>query len=298
MTVDDFVMLGTTVPEPSKSDSRVFVCSAGFSRTLRSLVRVYPLARGGAPARWSVSTVKLERNPKDSRVESFKLAADRGEENHHRINNAFWITDTLGPGYRAELLSPYTVGSIKEADERRLSLAILHPTAMELEFELNPSSPESPQLALFERDDAPQVGARRFPYIPRLCFTDDRGDHRLMLREWGVYELMRKHNNLTSMSESERKRYVGGALHMDQPCSLLLGNLNNQRTAWLVISVLRGLRPAATLFDEAVSCGDASWAGLQADLDDLERTDPAVAAAARSYDDTVDRILRKKSGPS
>lgn len=253
LTIDDFVMLGTTVPEPNKTDNRVFVCSAGFSRTLRSLIRVYPLARRRAPARWSVSTVKLERNPKDSRIESFKLAADRTVENHDRINNAFWITDTLGPGYRAELLSPYTVESIAEANARRLSLAMVHPSEMELEFEHNPSSPDSPQLALFDPPGAPEIGARRFPYIPRLRFRDSAGDHRLMLREWGVYELMRKHNNLTAMSESERKQYVGAALHVDQPCSLLIGNLNNQRNAWLVISVLRGLRPAATLFDAAAS---------------------------------------------
>ncbi len=66
MILDDFVMLGKTVPEPN-SDGRVFVCSAGVSPTLRQLVRVYPLARGGAPARWSVNAVKLERNPKDAR---------------------------------------------------------------------------------------------------------------------------------------------------------------------------------------------------------------------------------------
>jgi len=33
------------------------------------------------------------------------------------------------------------------------------------------------------------------------------------------------------------------------------------------------------------------WAALQAELDDLERTDPAVAAAGRSYDAAVSRIL-------
>ncbi len=34
MILDDFVMLGTTVPEPN-SDGRVFVCSAGYSATSR-----------------------------------------------------------------------------------------------------------------------------------------------------------------------------------------------------------------------------------------------------------------------
>jgi hypothetical protein len=49
--LDDFVMLGTTVPEPNSS-GRVFVCSAGVSDEDRRLIRIYPLARRGAPKRW------------------------------------------------------------------------------------------------------------------------------------------------------------------------------------------------------------------------------------------------------
>lgn len=248
LTIDDFVMLGTTVPEP-KSDGRIFVCSAGYSETLRSLVRVYPLARFGAPPRWSVSTVKLERNPQDSRIESFKLAGDRTPENHKSINSLFRIDGMAPKAGRAEMLRRCTVGSIPEANERRLSLAVIHARNMELEFEHNPGSPDSPQLALFPLDGEEPQGARRFPFIPRLHFDDDQRHNRLMLRDWGVYELMRKNNNLALITEAERRKYVGGALHLDPSCSLLVGNLNNQRNAWLVISVLRVLREAPSLFE-------------------------------------------------
>lgn len=249
LTIDDFVMLGTTVPEP-RSDGRIFVCSAGYSATLRSLVRVYPLARYGAPARWSVSSVKLERNPQDWRAESFKLAGDRSVESHKNINSLFQVDGMAPKAGRAELLRKCTVGSITEANERRLSLAVIHATSMELEFEHNPGSPDSPQLALFPVDGEEPQGARRFPFIPRLNFDDELGHHRLMLRDWGTYELMRKNNNLALITEAERRRYVGGALHLDESSSLLVGNLNNQRNAWLVISVLRGLRGAPSLLDE------------------------------------------------
>lgn len=249
MTLDDFVMLGTTVPEPN-SDGRVFVCSAGYSPTLRQLIRVYPLARYGAPTRWSISTVKLERNPKDSRAESYRLAGDRRPGVHDHINRVFEVHDVASKTHRADLLKRCVVGSIAEANDHRLSLAILHADAMSLEFEHNPASPDSPQLALFDLPSSEPSGARRFPFIPRLRFRDEHGEHRLMLRDWGAYELMRKHNNLTQMSDGERRKYVGDALRLDPTCSLLVGNLNNQRTAWLVISVLRGLRAAPSLFDE------------------------------------------------
>lgn len=249
MVLDDFVMLGTTVPEPN-SDGRVFVCSAGYSATLRSLVRIYPLARFGAPTRWSVSTVKLERNPKDSRIESYQLAGDRRPGVHDHINRVFQVDGVVPKAQRADLLKRCAVGSIAEANDRRLSLAIVHADAMDLEFEHNAASPDSPQLALFDMPGDKPSGARRFPYIPRLRFRDERGEHRLMLRDWGVYELMRKHNNLTQMSAGERRKYAGDALRLDPTCSLLVGNLNNQRMAWLVISVLRGLRAAPSLFDD------------------------------------------------
>lgn len=247
LILDDFVMLGTTVPEPN-SDGRTFVCSAGYSATMRSLIRIYPLARYGAPTRWSVNTVKLDRNPKDSRMESFQLAGDRRPDVHQHINRVFDATDVIAPSARAELLRRCVVGSIAEANERRLSLAILHANAMELEFEHNAASPDSPQMALFDLPGQEPSGARRFPFIPRLRFRDDAGAHRLMLRDWGTYELMRKHENLTGMSDGQRRRYVSEALHLDPTCSLLVGNLSSQRTAWLVISVLRGLREQPSLF--------------------------------------------------
>ena len=260
LILDDFVMLGKTVPEPN-SDGRVFVCSAGYSPTLRQLIRIYPLSRYAAPPTWSISRVKLERNPKDSRAESYQLAADRRPGVHDHINRAaFEVRGMVPKAQRAELLKRCVFPSIAAAEQRmpgygkdKTSLAILHPESVELEFEHNPASPDSPQLALFDLPGGTPSGARRFPYIPRLRFRDADGEHRLMLREWGVYELMRKHNNLTQMTDAERRRYVSQALRLDRPCSLLVGNMNNQRKAWLVIAVLHGLRAAPSLFDSLES---------------------------------------------
>jgi hypothetical protein len=88
MVVEDFVMLGKTVPEPN-SDGRVFVCSAGVSAELKTLMRIYPLARRDAPERWSINRVQVERNLRDNRIESRKLAGDRSVGMHDRINLTF-----------------------------------------------------------------------------------------------------------------------------------------------------------------------------------------------------------------
>jgi hypothetical protein len=265
LTIDDFVMLGKTVPEPSRDGGRVFVCSAGYSPTLRSLIRIYPLSRKGAPPTWSISTVNLERNPQDSRCESYRLAGDRSPGAHDRINDGFQVTGEVPKGERPNLLARCVLPSIAEANRRiagygkdKTSLAIIHGEAMGLEFDHNEDSPESPQLKLFDLPGAtPSAGARRFPFVPKLRFHDEGGPHRLSLREWGVFELMRKHGHLTDMSEGERRSYVTGAVRLNPASALLVGNQNNVRTSWLVIAVLNGLRedqlPLGELLAEAVA---------------------------------------------
>jgi hypothetical protein len=247
MTLDDFVMLGTTVPEPN-SDGRVFVCSAGVSAEYRKLIRLYPLARRNVPNRWNMYRVPVERNPTDSRPESFKVATadERAPGAHEHINERFELTGKLRDTKRAAMLRSYVVGSIDQANAKanRYSLAIIEPESIELTFEHNPASPDSPQLALFDDGaEKPRAGAKRFPFIPRLRFKDECRWWHLMLRDWGCYEFMRKN------SESYYRQNLADALHLRPDSSLLVGNMNNQRTAWLVISVLNGIREAPTLFD-------------------------------------------------
>jgi hypothetical protein len=245
--LEDFVMLGTTVPEPN-SDGRVFVCSAGVSAEYRKLIRLYPLARRNVPNRWNTYRVPVERNPTDSRPESFKVATaeDRAPGAHERINEHFQRVGKLRDSERAKLLKPYVVGSIDQANAKlnRYSLAIIEPESIELTFEHNPASPDSPQLALFDDGaEKPRAGAKRFPFIPRLRFKDECRWWHLMLRDWGSYEFMRKN------SESYYRQNLLGALHLRPDSALLVGNMNHQRNAWLIISVLNGIRDAPTLFD-------------------------------------------------
>lgn len=246
MIIEDFVMLGRTVPEP-QSDGRIFVCSAGWSTEYRKLIRIYPLARANGPKRWSINSVRLERNPKDSRDESFKLAGDRSPDHHHHINDAFTASGDIKPSQRMGLLKkgPW-VESIDEANNRRMSLALIHPRfTPELYFEHNADSPNSPQLRLFD-DRADIQGARRFAFIPRLRFIDEASEHRLMLRDWGCFEYMRKHGDSARFGMTD-------ALHLSPASSLLVGNLNHQRNAWLIIAVLNNIHATSnqlTLLDQ------------------------------------------------
>lgn len=252
MVLDDFVMLGTTVPEPCH-DGRVFVCSAGWSAERRSLVRIYPLARRDIPRRWGTYRVPVELNPDDRRVESYKVAGDRSPGAHERINEQFVPVGALTRSQRPGALRGAFVRSIAEANERRLSLALIRPVkpeAMEVFFEHNPTSPLSPQCRLFEPPPPPgpppapgttwapeHAGSKRFPYLPRLRYWDQDGKHEHQLRDWGCYELMRKHQDAPAYFQA----HMAEALHLGPGSCVLVGNMSHQRTAWLVIAVLNGL---------------------------------------------------------
>jgi hypothetical protein len=236
-------MLGKTIPEPQKKTGRVFVCSAGYSHEFRRLMRIYPLAKGKSPPRWSVSRVRLQRNPQDNREESWQLCGDRSPGNHEQINKCFEIIGHIERPERGNLIQPLCCPSIEAANAKRISLCIIEPRFVPvLSFEDNPDSPDHPQSSMFDLFDdgitENPEGARRFTYQPYLEFVDEAGRHRLQLRDWGGYEFMRKHGD-------DRRHELTDAWRLrDRPC-LLIGNMNHQRTVWLVISVLLPIRQMA-----------------------------------------------------
>lgn len=230
-TLHDFVMLGTTVPEQRRRDGRTFVCSAGYHEG-HGLIRIYPLGMQGAPRRWTRNTVAVERNPEDSRKESWRLAGDRTPESHSAINlRSFTPWATVGKSQRADLVPDrFYVESIAQANAERRSLALLRPSSVDFQWTPPDSSKridvDQLELLSFERPDG------RPERLPRLIFTDTDGRHALQVREWGLHELIRR-NSLDYAAQHAEK-----ALRLSAASTLLIGNINAHRNSWLVISVL------------------------------------------------------------
>jgi hypothetical protein len=231
MILDDFIMLGKTVPEVN-SDGRQFVCTAGYSLELRQPIRIYPMARRGSPARWSISRIPLERNSKDSRPESWKIRGDRRPGYHDDINRVIEpVQDRTHISVQRDIVRAMAAPSLREANERRLSLCVIMPDDIpSLVMEPGEKAEMTPTPDMFgDVRDLP-VSAR-FAWHPRLRFVDQGGHkHDLMLRDWGCYELMRKHDDISAFDMAE-------ALNLSSAAPILCGNLNHRRNAWLVISV-------------------------------------------------------------
>lgn len=227
MIINDLVMLGKSVPEPTNERLEHYVCSAGVSAE-HGLIRLYPLGLQGTPRRWSVIRVPVERKPGDSRPETWTpIGAPL-------VVGALCSDDRLGA------IDRFTVSGVVEANERRLSLAIVRPH--DARFYLDGKDhPEEPTYRLYGSNDEVLKARERFAHTPRVEFmTEDGRSHKLQVRDWGVWELMRKyHARLADMSFPRREEYVGGALHGLTPDTrLFIGNFANHRTSWMIISVI------------------------------------------------------------
>lgn len=222
----EYTMLGTTVPEPTNERVDQYVCSAGYAPEL-GLVRLYPLGLRGAPARWSVTHVAVERFPanKDNRQETWKPVGSLGQ------------AGVLRKPLRRPLLKQFLVPGIAQANEEKISLAVVRP--VEPRFYLREADVEGePSYRLFDRGRALK-SRERFAWLPRMKFlTEDGRKHDLQVRPWGTWELLRRYpDKLAAMTPADREQYVGGALRLGPDSLFLIGNYASHRNAWLIISV-------------------------------------------------------------
>jgi hypothetical protein len=252
MILDDFVMLGKTVPE-TNGDGRQFVCTAGYSLELRQPIRIYPMARRASPPRWSVSRIPVERNPRDARPESWKIRGDRSPGAHDLINAIIQrLQEKVAPVMQREIVAALLVPSLEYANRSRMSLCVVAPADVpRIDLERGEVAEMAPTPDMFG-DTADLPVAARFRWHPRLQFVDAEGHrHDLMLRDWGCYELMRKHGD-------EMAPAIGEALNLSTAPPLLCGNLNRFRNSWLVISVFSGsVHARPDVFDRQFSLLDA-----------------------------------------
>ncbi len=230
MIIEDFVCLGRTVPEQSKTYGHR-VCMAGFSPELGQLLRVYPLPVVNTLRVGRRYVLSLQRNSKDSRHESWKLA--------DRIA-LYESTEKVLTHAITEHLEHYISPSIQHLNEQRASLGIIKADHVQCEFRRRESVKAPEQLELFESTDT-CFGANAIHVAPYVRFDDEAGSHCLQLREWGCYEWIRKH--------PAQYRQLSQNLGFGEPSSqlMLVGNMCNFRNVWLVIKTWPIAKPALQL---------------------------------------------------
>ena len=261
--VEDFVVLGRTIPEESKKYGQR-ICMAGFSPDNGQLLRVYPLLvpvgdssqANGFKAR-HVYTLDLQRNPRDNRIESWQVKDP--------------AVPTLTPWDRAVELSKdelvkrlrtRVVPSIAVLNACRLSLGVLIVLAGAWQGETvprnDPTPPENHQSLFDDLEDQAQgmeSDIARVKHAPYIRFTDEAGSHRLQVREWGAYRLLAN----PTYADTPDALWTASGYHCEADLMLVVGNMNTHRNNWLVIKTFelgRERSNTPTLFDD-VADGDS-----------------------------------------
>lgn len=233
--IDNVIILGRGVPEQI-SDGRITVCVAGWCESI-GFIRLYP-SRVDSPLKvWNIVNVEVERNPKDTRHESWKFPDSRtGWEN---INQHMEVTGCFGREHRIGLLDSVKSDCVLDVNARRDSLGVIHPVIRRSYLAVNKlyASAHQPLFSIMEHADVPTK--RDHVTEPRFCFTcggscKTKQPHDMQLLDWGCYRWMQKHPE-----DSQQIWANMGIGSPDWTHYFLVGNQANQRTSYMVINVLR-----------------------------------------------------------
>jgi hypothetical protein len=251
--VEDFVVLGRTVPEDSKKYGQR-VCMAGYSPSCNQFLRVYPLMVPVGPnagtndfrARYTYH-LDLTRNPKDNRMESWRV------EDEMNPTRTPWAAATeVKKTAILDWLSTKKVPSIDALNTCRMSLGVLFVpadnwtgTAVEKEA---PAPPEH-HRSLFEDLEHQAVAEPAFGkvrYAPYIEFQDALSTHRLQVREWGAYRLLSNE----SYSDKPESLWTASGYRTGKDLWIVVGNMTNHRKNWMVIKTFEAdAAKGPSLFD-------------------------------------------------
>lgn len=230
--IDDLVVLGRAAPEPL-SDGRYTVCLGGYSPEI-GFVRLYPTHRGMTQCkRWNIISVPVQdAGPDDTRTESYKIAGS-GESRKAAIKDVKKVGRLKKPE-RIRLVNRLAGDCTARLNERRESLGIVKPAEIG-DYYLEDTPGNTVQVTL---DGDERKGKRDYPhklYIKYRC--DDCGLkskwHDQHCIEWGVYQYWEKNDTPGKVVDALR------LTNPDWEHYFFVGNLNHQRTSFIIISDLR-----------------------------------------------------------
>jgi hypothetical protein len=235
VVMDDIIVLGNAVPDEI-SDNRFTVCTAGYSPT-HGFLRIYPVPPKAPMKRWSVVSIPLVKNPKDTREESWKIQGSKDEWDtlHKRIQVQRELSRKEQIALWHNLNTRFGVRCVKELNDQRLSLGMIRPTIHGYRFEERKDYDPTVQKTL---DSVQQfLTIHNYKEQPRITYRcgagcQSREPHDQQLIEWGAYELMRK----------EDKEKLWDALRITDPAydiGFLVGNQSLYRNSFMIISVFR-----------------------------------------------------------
>ena len=233
---DDLVVLGNAVPDVI-SDERITVCTAAYCKDL-GLVRIYPVPPVSPMKRWNIVRIPLERNPKDTRSESWKIQGSKSEWD--QISRKIELRGSVEEAKKLPLLedlsSRFGVGCVEQLNDKLVSLGLVKPKIISYQLETREDFENSTQLSLDSKE--PFLTIKNYPLRPMINYRcqncKTKGPHSQQVLEWGIYEWLRRHPTETKKVWENLRMKESGYYR-----SFLVGNLALFRTSFVIISMFR-----------------------------------------------------------
>ena len=243
--IDDFISLGRAAPD-KLAYMRKSYCVGGYSLS-KGFIRIYPTSINCPFERWNALKIPVERNPKDTRKESWKIQGSKEEWDYleQKIQVLNKKDSFLPAAEQRSFINSLVFGCISDLNEKKMSLGIIKPAKIEGLFKERKKVDKELQIPLWEilgteppADHYIQT-KKEYTHMPRIRYTcsqckTEQGYHEQQLLEIGAYEWMRKQpDNLDQLWKN---------LHLSDDewdVYLFVGNQAQHRTSFMVISVLR-----------------------------------------------------------
>lgn len=227
----DIICLGLAVPEQIK-DGRKTVCMAAYHADL-GLIRIYPCRADMGLNRWQRFSAYVERNPQDTRYESFKFYNSRDGWDSLSVSSQ----GIVSRDERLILLDKLKTTCISDINIARLSLGIIKPVdILSVLYDRNPlyTKPKQYPIALVKSDEwvTTKSDYSLQPRIHYRCHPNCKGHNQTIL-EWGAFEWIRKNPGNEYQIIENWKLTDPQYEHF-----LLVGNQAQHRNSFLVINVI------------------------------------------------------------
>ena len=231
--IDDLIILGRACPEPIKN-GRTTVCLGGYSPTV-GFMRIYPTRTDMPICRWDIVRVEVEKDDRDTREESWKIAGSKTE--WENLSAKVKVVNKFPEKKRRDLIGNIVDGCVQDINSANRSLGIVKPNIQKRYFASNPLYGQVFQQFLPGFSEPTRV-KRDFSVEPRVkykcsdCKTKNPHDQQVL--EWGFY--MWIHKNPNNIEQVWKNALFDSSKH---DIYFLVGNLFRHRTSFMIISILR-----------------------------------------------------------
>ena len=228
--IQDLIVLGRAAPEPIR-DGRHTVCLGGYSES-HGYIRIYPTQMWMDNCdRWNIISVPVEEPKRDDRDESYKIAGSK--EDWGNLHRKIREVGRLSKTEQIELTDNLATDCPIQLNEAQISLGMVKPAEiLDVYIEEDPDTTVQMDLEMEERKGKSDYPQRLYvKYRCVGCAAKTYHDQHTI--EWGVYRYWDQHDDVEGVIDALRFN------DDNMNHYFFVGNLNHERGAYLIISILR-----------------------------------------------------------